>query len=372
MKFQILLSKKSLFALILILISTSQIFSDNGPAHKKKLARPIKLGVSGGNVNDQTAEFCCAGTLGALVRNSAGANYILSNNHVLGIANKAKLGDAITQPGSIDNNCNTPDSNIVARFTKFIKIKFGANTNNKVDAAIAEAIPGFVSTTGFILDIKNPGQPAQAELGMGVKKSGRTTGLRRGVVDTLNLTVRVSFSNQCGSNGSKVARFTDQIGIADTPGGTPPPFIAGGDSGSLLVRNVANCPATLGLLFAGDDVGNAAANRIQNVLNILGQGMKIVGCGTQALQIEDPYALTMNHPQVLNAAAIQKRYEDALLSIPGVVGVGIGLASPHSRELAMVVYTVRGTDVAKATNILPERLDNLPVRKKMTGEFRAL
>ena len=372
MSFDYHLSKRSLFVFIIILITSSQIFSDNGPSHRKRIARPIKLGVSGGNANDQTADFCCSGTLGAMVRDSQGITYVLSNNHVLGIANKAKLGDAITQPGAIDTNCETPDSNIVARFTRFVKIKFGANTNNKVDAAIAETIQGQVSPSGFILDIKNPGQPAEAELGMGVKKSGRTSGLRRGVIDTLNLTVRVSFSNQCGSDASKVGRFTDQIGISDPPGGTPPPFIAGGDSGSLLVKNVGNCPATIGLLFAGDDIGNAAANRIQNVLNILGQGMKIVGCGSQALQIEDPYALTMNHPQVLTAMEIQRRYEDALFSIPGVIGVGIGLANSHSRDLALVVYTTRGTDVAKAANILPERLEGLPVRKKITGEFKAL
>lgn len=371
MTFHFRYSKKFLFTLILIFVGVTQIYSDI-PLHRKRQARPVKMGTSGGNANDQTADFCCSGTLGALVRNSEGINYILSNNHVLGIANKAKLGDAITQPGAIDNNCGVPDSNIVARFTRFIKIKFGQNTNNKVDAAVAEAIQGQVNTSGFILEIKNPGQPEQAQLGMGVKKAGRTTGLRRGVIDTLNLTVRVSFSNQCGSDGSKVARFTDQIGISDAPGGTKPPFIAGGDSGSLLVKNVGNCPATIGLLFAGDDIGNAAANRIQNVLNLLGQGMRIVGCGTQAMQIEDPYALTMNHPQVLNAAAIQRRYEDALFSIPGVIGVGLGLANTHSRDLALVVYTTRGTDVAKAANILPQRLDNLPVLKKITGEFRAL
>jgi hypothetical protein len=371
MTFHFRFSKNFLLTLILILVASAQIFSDV-PLHRKHQARPVKMGTSGGNANDQSAEFCCSGTLGGLVRDSQGINYILSNNHVLGIANKAKLGDAITQPGSIDANCETPDSNIVARFTRFIKIKFGQNTNNKVDAAVAETIQGQVNTSGFILEIKNPGQPAEAQLGMGVKKAGRTTGLRRGVIDTLNLTVRVSFSNSCGSEGSKVARFTDQIGISDAPGGTKPPFIAGGDSGSLLVKNVGNCPATIGLLFAGDDIGNAAANRIQNVLNLLGQGMRIVGCGTQALQIEDPYALTMNHPQVLNASAIQRRYEDALFSIPGVIGVGIGLANPHSRELSLIVYTTRGTDVAKAANILPQRLENLAVVKKITGEFKAL
>jgi len=371
MSFHFRLSKKLLLTLILIFVAVTQIYSDI-PLHRKRQARPVKMGTSGGNANDQTSEFCCSGTLGAVVRDAQGINYILSNNHVLGIANKAKIGDAITQPGGIDTNCETPDSNIVARFTRFVKIKFGQNTNNKVDAAIAETIQGQVNTSGFILEIKNPGQPAEAQLGMGVKKAGRTTGLRRGVIDTLNLTVKVSFSNQCGSDGSKVARFTDQIGISDAPGGTKPPFIAGGDSGSLLVKNVGNCPATIGLLFAGDDIGNAAANRIQNVLGTLGQGMKMVGCGSQAMQIEDPYALTMNHPEVLNAAAIQNRYQDALLSIQGVVGVGIGFTKPNSRELGLVVYTLRGSDAAKASTIVPQRLENLPVLKKITGEFKAL
>ncbi len=363
--------KTSLFTLIALLIAVPQLLSDRGPAHKKRLARPIKLGSSGGNVNDQTSQFCCSGTLGAVVKDSLGKGYILSNNHVVGIANKAKVGDPVSQPGHVDIGCTPLETDTVATFTKFIKIKFGPNTNNKVDAAIAQIIPGKVSATGFILDVKHPGQPVEAELGMRVKKSGRTTGLRRGVIDVLNLIIRVSFSNQCGSTGSKVARFTDQVGISDGPGGTVPPFIASGDSGSLLVKDVASCPSTLGLLFAGDNQGNAAANRIQNVLTALGAGMKILGCGIPPVQTQDANALTLLHPEVLRAAAIQNRYQEALLSTPGVVGVGIGLAKPGSRKLALVIYTVRGTAAATASNILPERLENLPLRKKITGEFRA-
>lgn len=363
--------KTSLFTLISLLIAVPQLLSDHGPAHKRRLARPVKMGSSGGNVNDQASQFCCSGTLGALIKDSLGKGYILSNNHVVGIANKAKAGDPISQPGNVDINCTPLETDIVATFTKFIKIKFGPNTNNKVDAAIAEIIQGKVNPTGFILDIKNPGQPVEAQLGMRVKKSGRTTGLRRGIIDTLNLIIRVSFSNQCGSAGSKIARFTDQIGISDAPGGTAPPFIASGDSGSLLVRDIGFCPSTLGLLFAGDNQGNAAANRIQNVLTALGTGMQMVGCGVPPVQAKDTNALTLVHPEVLRAVAIQNRYQDALLSIPGVVGVGIGLAKPGSRELALVIYTVRGTAAATASNILPERLENLPVRKKITGEFVA-
>src|SRR5579883_1785430 len=63
------------------------------------LARPIPLGVSGGNINDfnkkQTA--CFGGTLGALIQNRSGMQFILSNNHVLAEENKARPGDPIVQ-----------------------------------------------------------------------------------------------------------------------------------------------------------------------------------------------------------------------------------------------------------------------------------
>jgi len=42
---------------------------------------PIKLGASGVNANSQD---CCSGTLGSLLQDQNGKQYILSNNHVLG------------------------------------------------------------------------------------------------------------------------------------------------------------------------------------------------------------------------------------------------------------------------------------------------
>jgi hypothetical protein len=79
---------------------------------------------------------------------------------------------------------------------------------------------------------------------MGVKKSGRTTGLTTGTITAVNVTVDVTYSTQCGI-GSQKARFVNQIAIG--PGG----FSAGGDSGSLIVEDVATCPRAVGLLFAG-------------------------------------------------------------------------------------------------------------------------
>ena len=69
--------------------------------------RNIHFGVSGGNINDISRRFCCSGTLGWLVSNGA-TQFILSNNHVLARADQAAAGEDISQPGLIDNNCQTP------------------------------------------------------------------------------------------------------------------------------------------------------------------------------------------------------------------------------------------------------------------------
>ncbi len=80
--------------------------------------RPIKLGVSGGNVNDIGGGFCCVGTLGSLVTNGPN-DYILSNNHVLArqstATSSASLGEDIIQPGLADSSCvAVSDSKVAA------------------------------------------------------------------------------------------------------------------------------------------------------------------------------------------------------------------------------------------------------------------
>ena len=71
------------------------------------------LGSSGGNNNDfdekgNNIVDCCSGTLGALIQDASGRQYLLSNNHVLARSDQATVGDTIVQPGLIDNNC-TPN-----------------------------------------------------------------------------------------------------------------------------------------------------------------------------------------------------------------------------------------------------------------------
>lgn len=362
-----------LFAAVLALTAASWLIADSGAAHKKRQARPVKMGTTGGNVKDFANGFCCSGTLGAVVKDANGKLYVLSNNHVIGKSNAALIGDAISQPGNIDAFCSPLVTDTVANLSKFAKINFGPSTNNKVDAAIGAIVSGKVVTSGAILDIGIPGQPKVATVGMHVKKSGRTTGMRRGIITALNVTSSIQYPNSCGSSNHKVARFINQIAISDASGGTAPPFIAGGDSGSLLVQDVASCPATIGLLFAGDQAGNAIANRIQDVLPALGN-VKMVGCAATAApsdEAEDANALSMSNPRMIAASSVQSRYEDELFRIPGVVGVGIGLAGPDSTEPAIVVFATKGSKAGTSPTAVPSRLGQLPVRIIITGDFVA-
>src|SRR5262245_3636040 len=128
-----------------LLFSSPRIISkgsaDGGANHQ---GRNLHFGVSGGNVNDITKRFCCSGTLGALVTDGT-TNYVLSNNHVLGLSGKARAGDDISQPGLIDNGCRV--SVVVADFTAAPQLG-----SSNVDAAVAQLRPGLMDETGFIED----------------------------------------------------------------------------------------------------------------------------------------------------------------------------------------------------------------------------
>src|SRR5215218_403678 len=93
--------KRFLVATVMILavlcaaLLTAPGYADGGANHQK---RNTNFGVSGGNVKDISRRFCCSGTLGALITDGT-TQYVLSNNHVLGLADKAAVGDDVSQPG---------------------------------------------------------------------------------------------------------------------------------------------------------------------------------------------------------------------------------------------------------------------------------
>src|SRR3546814_8709645 len=82
----------------------------------------------------------------------------------------------------------------------------------------------------------------EADLGLAVRKNGRTTEYTEGFLHGLLAAIRVAY----GASGSAV--FVDQI-IASKPQDAPR-FCDGGDSGSMAYDSEERC---IGLLFAGGD-----------------------------------------------------------------------------------------------------------------------
>ena len=241
-----------------------------GVSHTAIQTPPIQLGTSGGWRFDLANGFCCGGTLGSLVLRN-GNQYVLSNYHVLeadivngGNSRVAQAGDPVIQPGLIDVSCNANNAQNVATLSG-IKSLPGSN----VDAAIAQVISGMVRTDGAILEIGTiSSATVGASLGQSVKKSGRTTGLTRSSVSGLNATVSVAYDNECAGGAAFTKTFTGQI-IINNKGSR---FLAGGDSGSLMVENVTTNPRAVGLLFAGSS-SLAVANPIGQVLSFLNATM---------------------------------------------------------------------------------------------------
>jgi len=324
--------------------------ADSGANHQ---VRNLNFGVSGSNVNDASNSFCCGGTLGSLVQDSSGKQYILSNNHVLARSGVAKVGDNIAQPGLIDNFCRAAET--VANFT--VAPKLGSN----VDAAIAELVPGKMKSDGSIEDIGTISSILRTpSVGLSVAKSGRTTGLTTGSISSTNTSVSVQYQEGCGKGRKFTVSYTNQVVVSGNS------FSAGGDSGSLIVTN-DGAHQPVGLLFAGSKT-STIANPIQSVVtqvsSALGSTVSFVG-GTAVSTQSSPTQPSIQ--SILNVNNTHGRRADALMRAPGIIGVGIGV-SDDGTEAALVVY-VNG-NAARRPN-LPNRIDGALVKVVNTDEFVA-
>ena len=343
--------------------------ADGGANHR---VRNQNFGVSGGNVNDRSARFCCSGTLGSLV-NFGGTQYILSNNHVLARADQANVGEDVSQPGMIDANCQI--TTIVADFSAAPPL-----TSN-VDAAVAQLRPGTMDSTGEIEDIGVPSSTiATATVGMGVAKSGRTTGFTTGNVSSVNTSVNVQYQRGCGQGKKFVVSFTNQVVIGSSS------FSAGGDSGSLILTNDGT-RRPVALLFAGSSsstIGNPIGEVLTKVGAALGgpvsfNGQASAGRGNVGLGESlgrQPLIPSFGGQQrelpeqaADRVAAVLELHRDSLMSRASVIGVGIGASDGNDAEGAIVIYVDRTTG---SKPILPQNIDGVQVKVVLTDPFVAL
>jgi hypothetical protein len=356
--------------------------------HQALLLPMMQLGVSGGHNTDydthgkQIAD-CCGGTLGSLIQDSNGRQFLLSNNHVLARSDQASLGDTIVQPGLIDNNCTPygdgPGTSPVGSLAGWLPL---SSSSTNADAAIGQVTPGAVDPSGSILELgarqadgtlgaappgisSTGGRGETAALGLMVAKSGRTTGLTCASVSALDLDVNVDYYKDCAETRPYLTKtFTHQLAVSGNQ------FSDAGDSGSLLVDTSDAEP--IGLFFAG---GMDAAGISQGVANpatdVLGELSAQAGGATSYsfVGMADHAVSCLNYGDSTQAVAQARTLSDSevtraqqalgqarMLVNPsaGILGVGTGKSSDHPGEGAVIVYVDENT-----TPTVPATIDSL-------------
>jgi hypothetical protein len=359
-----------------ILLNTAGVNS-NPAAHQEQMPTLMPLGSSGGNNNDfdargNTIADCCSGTLGSLVQDNNGRQYLLSNNHVLARSDHATVGDSIVQPGLIDNNCTPagegPGTVPVGALTAWLPLK---STQTNADAAIAQVASHTVDAGGAIMELgarqpdgrlaaappgisSSGGKGETAALQMRVAKSGRTTGLTCGAISAVSLDVSVDYYRDCAETRPYLTKlFTNQVAMSGDR------FSDAGDSGALVVD--ANNAEPVGLFFAGGTdaagVGQGVASPAPDVLNELaaqmggGASFSYVGAADHGVS-----CLSYGNSTVASAQATPLSDEQIergrqaltaarLLVNPsnGILGVAMGKSSDHPGEAAVIIYIDEST-----------------------------
>ncbi|WP_263353931.1 hypothetical protein [Acidicapsa acidisoli] len=375
--------------------------SSNPAEHQTRLAVPVPLGSSSGSNMDYDASRgqltdCCGGTLGALLQDTSGNQFVLSNNHVFARSDQSIPGETIIQPGLIDNGCTPygvgPGTNPVATLTGYPAL---SSPSTNVDAAIARVTPGLVDPRGSILELgtKQPdgtlaaaapgisstaGKGEAASLGMMVAKSGRTTGLTCAAVSAVDVDVVVDYFTDCAETTHSMTKtFTNQIAIAGTS------FSDAGDSGALVVDAADAEP--VGLFFAGgtdiNGVEQAIASPAGDVLAELNSQVPESGAPTtysfvggvdhpvSCLSYDGANSQEETPGKPALPAAERERVEAALAQAQllinpanGIVRAGIVASKDHPGQgaIALFVEPVPATNSAASAPAIPASVGGVP------------
>ena len=344
----------------------------NPATHQNALAFPMLLGSSGGNNNDfdekgNTIVDCCSGTLGSLLKDDSGREYLLSNNHVLARSDQASVGDTIVQPGLIDNNCTPngdgPGTVPVGSLTAWLPLH---SSQTNADAAIAQVASHTVDTSGSIMELgsrlpdgtlaaappgisSSNGKGENATLQLRVAKSGRTTGLTCGRVTALDLDVAVDYYRDCAETEPYLTKtFTGQFAVSGDR------FSDAGDSGALMVDSANAEP--VGLFFAGGVDGNGVSHAIANpatdVLNELseqiagGANLSYVGTADHEVSCLSYGDSTSAAAQARSLSGAEIARQQQAMAIArglvnpsaGILGIAAGKSTDEPGSSAVVVY----------------------------------
>ncbi len=351
-----------------------------GPKKNRKVQTPpIKLGTTGGNVNffltDGVQPPCASGTLGALVE-KRGTQYILSASSLLGRLNKAKKGEEVIQPGlrfTKGGKCNAanPGGHVVAELAKFKKIKLKAGKTNKSEGALAKVHEGMVDPNGRVIGIGQPGKQLVApKVGQIVQKAGSGTGVTVGQVIAVKTTADVAYGRPFGS--PPFGRFVKQFVVESRNNKA---LATGDDIGAVFFENRGNCPGWVGLVFATTEDGRLVlATPMKIVFNDLKKKkpkgpFKTVGCENAAAALEEPQSLQMQQ-SMRDAERIQAQVESLVLRLPGVIGMGLGVAKDDPEEVVIKIFVEEVTETILEN--IPAKLGKVRSEIIETGRFYAM
>jgi endonuclease G len=201
---------------------------------RKVAANPLVPGISVGHPT------ISAGTIGCVVYDAATAEpYILSNWHVLH-GSEGELGDDVVQPGHHDDN--RVDRNVIG---KLVRSHLGPAGDCAIATVRHRQLSNQIMSLG--VEVSRIGEP---DLEDRVIKSGRTTGVTRGIVNRLYVTAKLDYE---GVGEVAVGGFEIGPDPSHPAGGDE--ISLGGDSGSawLFVDDQgAVTDMMVGLHFAGE------------------------------------------------------------------------------------------------------------------------
>jgi len=200
--------------------------------HKGEASRPgspIRVSTSASNVNEGQR-----GTLGAVVADDTGENYILGCNHILTVNGRVR-----TDPKAHVVSADFVGSeNSLAHPTKFVPLK--RDEGNSADCAIAAVKRGAPVDSAFpngTLQLNPKGVIGPAP-GMNVEKVGAVTGHTKGTVVDVDADLYIDYS-------FGTYRFDHQVMIDGGYDDLNNAFANAGDSGSIAVGSETQQPTAL-------------------------------------------------------------------------------------------------------------------------------
>jgi hypothetical protein len=315
-----------------------------------------QYGTSGFNAAKCKAVSCATGTLGSLV-NASGANYVLSNDHVLGLPvskkkNGAKPTNPVVKPGPGDYLCRK--AHTVGTFYKAPTLATG------VDAALATLNGGEVNITGQIYNVGIPASTSIApSVGMQVAKQGRSSGLTCGTITMIKSSFRVPYESCAGAKFS--VPFKNQIEIESADPDYP--FLLGGDSGSLVVNAQTAQPVALAFSGTSDDqeaYGNPVSKVAATLSKVVGHRVTFAGGAKHSVPgcHFTRSEVLLSPAETERADVVKRRYAAQLMKDPAVLGVGVG-GAPEDPTRAVVVVMI---EAGKRHTVVPPVLDGVPTK----------